>query len=331
VRRVLVITTNLNQASFRLRIDALRPLLARRGFDLDVQVRPQNLIARWKLLQSARDYHAVLLQRKLIDPIDARLLRRRARKIFFDLDDAVMFHNHEVGLLSRWRTDRRFDATVDIVDQVVAGNDYLAAMFHQRGRTVTVLPTCIDPARYRIKEHANATPVGLVWIGSASTLPYLAERMDALAEANQRVKIKLTVIADRMLDPEDADIAEGMPMHFVPWSLEGEADALLRGDIGIAPTPDDRWTRGKCGFKILQYMAAGLPAIASPVGANAEIVRHDESGLLASTHPQWVDAIVRLSSDVNLRRRIGQAGRERVERDYSLPRAADAWAELLAQ
>jgi glycosyltransferase involved in cell wall biosynthesis len=330
VRRILVITTNLNQASFRLRIDALRPLLAQRGFDLDVKVRPRNVLARFNLLRSARDYHAVLLQRKLIDPIDARILRRYARKIFYDLDDAVMFHNHEVGAFSRWRTDRRMDATADIVDHVVAGNDYLASIFHQRGRTVSVVPTVVDPNHYRLKDHVDVTPVSLVWIGSSSTLPYLAERMDALAEANKRIPLKLIVIADKMLDADDADVAEGMPMLLVPWSVQGEADALVRGDIGIAPTPDDRWTRGKCGFKLLQYMAAGLPAIASPVGANAEIVKHEETGLLAGTHQEWVEGIFRLANDVTLRRHMGDAGRERVEREYSLGRAADAWAELLA-
>jgi glycosyltransferase involved in cell wall biosynthesis len=331
VRRILVITTNLNQASFRLRVDALRPLLARRGFDLDVHVRPGNLLARLKLLRSARDYHAVLLQRKLIDPIEARILRRAARRILYDLDDAVMFHNREVGAFSRWRTDRRMTATADVVDHVVAGNDYLAGLFLQRGKAVSIVPTVLDPARYKPKDHFDVFPVSLVWIGSSSTLPYLAGRLDALAEANRRIRLKLIVVADRMLRADDADVAEGMPMHFIPWSADAEADALVRGDIGIAPTPDDEWTRGKCGFKILQYMAAGLPAIASPVGANADIVKHEETGLLAAKHDEWVEAVFRLANEVALRKRMGGAGRERVEKDYSLDRAADAWAELLSQ
>src|SRR5439155_14805823 len=103
-----------------------------RGFDLDVQVRPQSWLARRQLLKSAGGYHAVLLQRKLLDPSDARLLRKHARRIFYDIDDAVMYHAHPVGLWSRWRTNRRFEATAQIVDHVVAGNDYLADMFPSR-------------------------------------------------------------------------------------------------------------------------------------------------------------------------------------------------------
>ena len=328
MQRVLVIITNPRQASFRLRIDALRPLLAERGFELEVQVRPRALLARRKLLRSAGRYHAVLLQRKLLDPSDAMLLRRSARRIVFDIDDAVMFHAHGVGLLSRWRTNRRFEATARVLDHVVAGNEYLAQMFRQRGPGVTVLPTCVNPSDYRVKQHARGEadgPVGLVWIGSGSTMLYLAEQLPAIREAAKQTPIRLITIADRPLD--DA----GLPVQHVTWSLETEAAALLHGDIGIGPTPDDRWTRGKCGFKLIQYMAAGLPVIASPVGANAQIVRPGETGLLATTAAQWTEAIVRLAGDLELRKQMGQAGRERVECEYSISRAAAVWAGLLAQ
>lgn len=325
VQRILVIITNPAQASFRLRIDALRPLLAERGFELDIQVRPRAVVARRRLLHTAGRYHAVLLQRKLLDPSDARLLRRTARRILFDIDDAVMFHAHPVGLVSRWRTNRRFEATARILDHIVAGNEYLADFFRLRGRNVTILPTCVDPAHYRVKEHAQTLdPVALVWIGSRSTLPYLAAQMSAIRAAAQRLPLKLITIADESLtDPQVA-------IEHVSWSVESEAEAIARGDIGIAPTPDDRWTRGKCGFKIIQYMAAGLPVIASPIGANAEIVRANETGLLATTPDDWTSAITTLAADLTLRRRMGRAGRQRVERDYSLTRAADTWAELLA-
>ena len=324
MRRVLVIISNPNQASFRLRIDALRPLLAERGFEVDVQIRPRGVFARRKLLKSAARYDAMILQRKLLDPSDARLLRRAARRIFYDIDDAVMFHAQRVGMLSRWRTDRRLEATARVLDHIVAGNEYLAQMFRQRGRSVTVLPTCVDPAHYRVKEHVDASgPVALVWIGSHSTLPYLAEQMPAIREAAKRTPLKLITIADRTIDDP------GLLAEHVQWSVESEAAALARGDIGIAPTPDDRWTRGKCGFKLIQYMAAGLPVIASPVGANAEIVRLNETGLLATTAADWTEAIVKLAGDIVRRRRMGRAGRERVEGEYSLARAADVWAGLL--
>jgi glycosyltransferase involved in cell wall biosynthesis len=323
MKRILVITTNLRQASFRLRIAALAPLLAERGFELDVKVRPKSWLVRRALLRLADSYHAVILQRKLLDPSDARLLRRSARRILYDIDDAVMFHAHDVGRVSQWRTNRRFEATARVVDHVVAGNEYLAALFRERGREVTILPTCVDPAHYRVKRHEPSGAVGLVWIGSRSTLPYLRERLPAIEQAALRLPgLRLITIADKTV--ADAKL----PIEHIAWSAEDEAESLIRGDIGIAPTPDDRWTRGKCGFKIIQYMAAGLPAIASPVGANAGIVR-PETGILATTQQEWTDAIVKLASDINLRRAMGCAGRERVEHAYSLAPAADAWAALL--
>lgn len=326
MQRILVIITNPQQASFRLRIEPLRAPLAQHGFELDVRVRPRGWTARRELLRTAGRYHAVILQRKLLDPSDALLLRRHARRILYDVDDAVMFHAHRVGRFSQWRTHRRFEATAKILDHVVAGNAYLANMFRQRGRSVTVLPTTVDLSHYRVKEHDGGEKVALVWIGSDSTLPYLQQCVPAIAEASRRSPgLRLITIANQTISHPD------IRLEHIPWSLEGEADALLRGDVGIAPTPCDRWTMGKCGFKIIQYMAAGLAVIASPVGANGEIVRAGETGLVADTSEQWVAAIVQLVNDPELRRRMGRAGRERAEREYSITRAAQTWAQLLAE
>jgi glycosyltransferase involved in cell wall biosynthesis len=326
MKRVLVIITNPDQASYRLRTASLVAPLRGRGFDLDVRVRPRSLLSRRKLLRAAGGYHAVILQRKLLDPWDARLLRRHARRILYDIDDAVMFHPGAAGRLAQWRTTRRFEATARVVDHVVAGNEYLAAMFRQRGREVTVLPTTLDPAHYQVKRHEPGAGVALVWIGSRSTLPYLRALLGAMRESARRVPgLRLVTIADQTL----TDAAAPLAIEHVPWSLAIEAAALVRGDIGIAPTPCDRWTLGKCGFKIIQYMAAGLPVIASPVGANARIVREDETGFLPQDTDQWIEAIVKLASEVELRRRMGSAGRARVEGEYSLARATQTWAQLL--
>ena len=322
MRKVLVIITNPRQASYRLRIEALREPLAARGIELDVHIRPHFWLARRSLLKSAGKYDATILQRKFLDPSDAQLLGRHAGKILYDIDDAVMYHAHRVGVISQWRTTRRFEATARILDHVVAGNDYLAEMFRQRGRSVTILPTCVDPAHYQVKEHAHTDAIRLVWIGSGSTLPYLTDILPAL---RQIPNLQLMTIADRTLENS------GLKIEHIPWSLESESAALARGDIGIAPTPDDRWTRGKCGFKIIQYMAAGLPVIASPVGANAQIVREGQTGFLATTTPQWEMAIRALAADVGLRGRLGQAGRECVEREYAINRAIQTWADLLSR
>jgi glycosyltransferase involved in cell wall biosynthesis len=336
--RVLVIANNLKQASFRLRIDALRDALARRNIFLDVQLRSRRMLARRRLLRSASNYDAVILQRKLLDPMDARILRRHAKKIFYDVDDAVMFHNRSVSALARWRTTRRFVAIARRIDLAVTGNEYLAALFRRQGAEAIVLPTVVDPSHYQLKSHVKLAPavapptgtVRLVWIGSRSTLPYLARSIPIIKQAAARVPgLRLLIIADATLkDP--AQSGPILPIDHVLWSESTEAAALIQGDIGIAPTPEDRWTLGKCGFKIIQYMAAGLPVIASPVGANAQIVVPGETGFLPEEAADWLEAIVKLAGDVELRAKMGAAGRARVEKYYSVDHAAEMWAGLLA-
>jgi glycosyltransferase involved in cell wall biosynthesis len=326
MKRILALTTNFDQASFRLRVGALRQPLLERGIDLNIQLRARAGAPRRAVYRLARDHDAVLVQRKLLSPDESIFLRLHARKIFFDVDDAVMYHPHEVSRWSRVRTTCRMYATSTIVDHVVAGNEYLAKLFRKRRLPVTVLPTTIDPTLYRVKEHKRTNDPALVWIGSKSTLPYLEDPMPAIRDAAARVPgLRLITIADRTLTEP------GLPLDHIEWTAETETESLLLGDIGLAPMPCDRWTLGKCGFKILQYMAAGLPVIASPVGANREIIVPEVTGLFAETPQQWTDAIERLSNDVDLRQRMGQAGRERLEREYSLSRAVDVWADLLSK
>jgi glycosyltransferase involved in cell wall biosynthesis len=311
------------EASFRLRMAILPELLGPSGFEFDFHTRPKKWVDRLKLVASARDYDAVIVQRKLLDPSHARLLRWRSPRVLYDLDDAVMVQRRAIGRWSQFLKQRRFLATARSADHVVAGNEYLAGTFRDLGCAVTILPTVVDPQHYRVKVHAATSTPALVWIGSRSTLPYLKEWMPAIeAAARQSPGLRLITIAN---DTVQSDVVR---VEHVPWSLETEAEALCRGDVGIAPTPVDQWSIGKSGFKIIQYMATGLPTIASPVGANVEIVT-EQMGLLPKSMGDWTDAIVQLAGDVELRTKIGAAARVAVERKYSLDRARCVWKELL--
>jgi glycosyltransferase involved in cell wall biosynthesis len=327
MKRVMVLANNLAQASFRLRVAALISLLAERGFELDVKLRPRGPFAGRKLraiLRSASEYHAVLLQRKFLEPGEALILRRSARRILYDVDDAVMYHNRPVGPLTRWQTRRRFLATTGVLDHVIAGNDFLADLFRQQGCRVSILPTVVDLARYQVKKHKPTETPRLVWIGSHSTIPYVQQYLPALEEAARQVSgLRLLTIANATVK------SDVLSVEHEEWSESTEAAALCRGDIGIAPTPLDPWTMGKCGFKIVQYMAAGLPVIASPVGANAELVREGVTGYLPKTPADWPQVITRLARDVELRSAMGRAAREIAEKSYHLTRAADDWATFL--
>ncbi len=325
VPRVLVISIDPAEAAFRLRLGILPPLLAADGYTFDYRTRPGDLGVRERLIATAGDYDAVIVQRKLLDPSHARLLRRRSKRVVFDLDDAVMTQRRRVSAWSRWLKDRRFRATAAVADHVVAGNEYLAERFRDLGRPVTVLPTVVDPDHYVVKRHGPTGRPTLVWIGSASTLPYLRQSLPALEAAARRVPgLRLVTIAN------DTVASDVLAVEHVPWTEAGEAAALARGDIGIAPTPDDAWTAGKSGFKIVQYMAAGLPAIASPVGANADLVADGRTGLLPATSDAWAEAIVRLATDAPLRAAMGAAGRAAVLDRYTLDRARLVWRTVLS-
>lgn len=327
MRRVLVLATNLAQASFRLRIAALAPLLAERGYELDIYVRPRGWLAGPKLrakLAGSGEYHAVVIQRKFLAPSEATVLRRHARRILYDIDDAMMYHNREVGLISRWRTQRNFEATARILDHVVAGNEYLAEMFRERGREASIIPTMLDARRYLVKSHAETQTPRLVWIGSRSTIQYVHAFLPAFEEAARQIPgLRLMTIANATVE------SSVLQVEHVEWTEAGEAEALCRGDIGIAPTPRDEWTMGKCGFKILQYMASGLPVIASPVGANAELVSEGITGYLPKEPGDWPGAILKLARDAEVRVKMGAAARELAVTRYTLECAADEWARIL--
>jgi len=331
MKRVLVYAPSnrfLQEASLRLRLLALVEPMKKRGFEWTVEVRPKLPWGRAALAWRARRFDAVILQRKWLDPFEARLLRRSGARVVMDIDDATMFHETRLGIVARFRLERRVRATMNVLDAVSAGNTYLGDIFTEKAAAralplgVHIIPTTVNPAEYPVKVHQQTAAPRLVWLGSASTLKYLAQSFDALATAARCVPgLALTVICDKA--PETVPI----PVEFVPWSLENEKKALLNGDIGIAPTPRDRWTLGKCGFKIVQYLAAGLPVIASPVGVNGSIA--EGAGILAESPEQWREAIVRLSGDVALRRDFGALGRKRIEEAFCIERAADLWSEVL--
>jgi glycosyltransferase involved in cell wall biosynthesis len=313
----------------RYRLGAFRAPLAATGHELSLAPLPRSWWERLRTGADLRDADAVVLQRKLLSPIELGLLRGRVRKLFFDFDDAVWLRDsysprgHESG----WRL-RRFRATVSRCDAVTAGNVFLAEQAERwSGGPVRIIPTCVDVVRYPVANHDRpAGAAQLVWIGSSSTLKGLDQirpLLEQVGSASPGVSLKL--ICDRFLK------LRTMPVIDSPWSEATEAQEIAAADIGISWVPDDPWSRGKCGLKVLQYMAAGLPVVANPVGVQAEMVRDGETGFHARTPDEWVEALRTLAADSDLRRRMGRAGRALVEVQYSIPAGTQQWLGLLDQ
>jgi glycosyltransferase involved in cell wall biosynthesis len=326
--RLIALVDSLEHVCCRYRLAAFRPGLERAGHHLDLRPWPRRWGSWLRLERTLRDADAVLLQRKLLSCWNLYLLRRAARVLLFDFDDAIFLRDSysPKGLFSPRRL-QRFAATIETADLVIAGNAYLreqAARWTSAER-VHLIPTCVDPSSYVVAEHLRAgNGVELVWIGSASTLRGLdAMRplLDKLAQHEPGLRLKL--VCDRFLT------FQHLPVVRCLWSEAGEAAALADADIGISWVPDDLWSRGKCGLKILQYMAAGLPVVANPVGIQADLVHHGRTGFLAQTPEQWLEAVGRLAHSPQLRQRMGRAGRQQVEAAFSTAAGARRWLALL--
>ncbi|MBV8488446.1 MAG: glycosyltransferase family 4 protein, partial [Planctomycetaceae bacterium] len=224
------------------------------------------------------------------------------------------------------RREKRFGAVVRVADAVIAGNDFLADCAMRAGAPasrVCTIPTCVDSALY--PEAAPNRAVGqsvshveLVWIGSSSTLKGLEQEQPLWDRLGREIPgLRLRVICDRF--PK----FETLPVVPVPWAQEWEAHDLAAGQIGISYLPDDLWSRGKCGLKVLQYQAARLPVVANPVGTQAEMIEPGRTGFLPATADQWVEAVRALVSDPGLRQRMGRLARQHVESAFSV----GAWSE----
>ena len=251
----------------------------------------------------------MILQRKLLPRWQLRILRRSARRLVFDFDDAVLFRDsNDPRGPEDDRRRCRFAAMMAAADAVVAGNDFLADCALRAGARVEdvhVIPTCVEPAGYPV---ARQEPIDgsleLVWIGSSGTLKGLEQPAAVWRAVAAAVPgVRLRVICDRF--PRDFPI----PVVAVPWDESDEARQLATGQVGVSWLPDDLWSRGKCGLKVLQYQAAGLPVVANPVGCQVEMIRPEVNGFLAASPDEWAAAVRRLADDAALRRRMGQAAR----------------------
>lgn len=256
--------------------------------------------------------------------LEAALLRRAGWGVY-DVDDAL--HADDRGGIHRFFGEAAgWAPAVRAADLVVAGNEHLAEAAAGLAREVTVIPSCVHPDAYPLKQDYAVGPVPrLLWLGSASTERYLDAVAPALVEVHRRTGARLTVISagERPLGALDAMTDR------VAWD-GARTDALLAGaDCGLMPLPDTPFTRGKCAYKLLQYGAAGLPAVASPVGVNAQVIGQ-LGGWAATGTDEWVDALVEcLTAPEADRRARGRAARQAVEEGYSYAAWAPAFRRAL--
>ena len=306
----------------------LSELLYQRGhFTRKAFLTLRDFARRGATVADARNFDAVVIHREaaLIGPaIYERLLAWSGKPILFDFDDAIWMQQPEHRkLLSPLRFQRKTKTICRLASIVTAGNEFLAAYARQYNSAVEVVPTTIELADYPlVPEPATDGRFVVCWTGSTTTLVHFEHVRGALEQLAELVPLTVKVICNK---PPERAIA-GAETRFVQWSPRGEARELGDCHVGIMPLPDNGFTRGKCGLKALQYMATGRPVVASPVGVNGTIIEHGRNGYLAANDQEWVDALMKLAASPELRARLGSAGRERVQRDYSAPVGAAKFA-----
>lgn len=315
--RVLQFLPRLREDGIRVRVAHCRPQKYLTHYDfrfggwpLGAALTLAKATSRFLAALRAPFHDLVFLERELLPhttPLLEEFVHRLNRAVHFDFDDAIHLRYGDTP-------ENPVARVVAMARSVTAGNEWLATWARAYSERVSVVPTAVDTDRFT---PGSGGDVPFVWTGTSSNLKFL----EAVAPALRRVPgAKILVVCDRA--PGDL----GVPVEYVPWSEEVEIASIRRGRVGIMPLPDAKWTKGKCGFKLLQYMACGIPSVASPVGVNPDVL--GDGGLLASTEDEWVAALTRLSRDPELARRLGEAGRARVESAYSVkaiyPKLRDA-------
>lgn len=275
---------------------------------------------RLRAVLSARRYDLVWLYSEAfpyLPPWFEAALGTLGVPYLYEFDDAF-FHQYDThdNPVVRRLLGNKIRRVLQGAAGVIAGNDYLADYARAVQPNVWVVPTVVDTARYTpaatASSQVNAKPFTVGWIGSPSTAPYLREVEGALRRFCAATGARVVTVG-----AGDLQLA-GVPLENRRWSEATEVEELQGFDVGIMPLPDSPWARGKCAFKLVQYMACGLPVVASPVGMNATLVTDGVDGFHATDEDSWVRALTAVHADANLRARMGAAGRQAIEEGYSL-------------
>lgn len=265
-------------------------------------------------------YDLVLIEYELFPYFPAffeRILKLVGVRYVVDYDDAV-FHNYDLSpnFFVRSLLSRKIDVVMRNASGVMVGNAYLKRRARQAGvDCILEIPTVVDTDRYTNKKTVISKKPIVGWIGSPSTQDYIVALYPVLKKVSDVCDFRLLLIG---ASPEIRTKFIDLDVEVLPWEERSEVANLKRVDIGIMPLIDGPWEQGKCGYKLIQYMACSIPVIGTPIGVNQEIIIESRSGLTAESHEQWIASLKLLLSSPSMREELGKAGRVAVEQSYSI-------------
>jgi glycosyltransferase involved in cell wall biosynthesis len=315
--------------STRFRVKQYISRLDDDGISCDVKNIPHAFYKRLSLLKDLSGYDAVIIQKKLFSALELYLLTKTNPNIIYDFDDLVTaehpMHKHTAKVVRKMRKNKkRFENTLRSARGIIAGNNFLKEKALNLNKNIAVIPTPVETIGLPVKEASSKKELIIGWIGTRSNLFYLDRLKRVWRELSDKFPgVSLKIVCNAPYESNEINVINKK------WKAEDEAGDLLGFDIGIMPLTDDDWSKGKCGFKLLQYMAAGLPAVASAVGANTEIIEHGKNGFLASNEDEWIKCLSLLLTDIGLRKRMGGEARNLVEEKYSVSALKDRLVESI--
>jgi glycosyltransferase involved in cell wall biosynthesis len=327
---VLFLVKSHEMASSRIRVVEILPFLEQYGIRPVLEVLPDGFLPRWKLFSRTRDFHVTVLQKHLLKLLDFRQLRAKSNVLIYDFDDAVYCRSASPSSRSSDYYSRTrqviFSRIARQSDRLIAANQVLAgsASTYAPETPVDILPSPVAisdliPRR----EFTLGSPPIIGWVGSKATLPYLEMIRPQLAELTGPGGCQLHVVSDEGISED------GLNVRFIPWRKETQYEHIRQFDVGIMPLSSDAFSEGKSSYKLLQYLACGIPAVCSAVGMNIEVA-HDEQNCLLATEPEeFVRQIGRLLSDHDLRSTLGLRGPELIRNTYSQEVIARRLAEII--
>jgi len=288
---------------------------------------PRAFLNRWQAIRGSKAFDLLWVEKELFPwlPYWTEASWFEGPPVILDLDDAI-FHNYDLNrnFVVRAFLARKIDRLMARASLVTVGSSYLAERAKGAGAPrVEWLPTVVDLDRFKVHVGNTSSRCVIGWIGTPQTASYLNEVEGALSHLARSKSARVVLIGSGPIS------LKGIPTEIHSWFEDTEYSKIQLFDIGIMPLPDAPWERGKCGYKLIQYMAAGIPVVASPVGANTEIIDHGVNGFLATNQEEWIEYLSRLSSDSKLRARMGSAGREKVESNYCMQVTAPRLRDLL--
>lgn len=287
-------------------------------------------LRRLAVLLSQGSFDLIWVEKELLPWFPAlleSLFRAREIPYVVDYDDAV-FHRYDMHSLGLVRTvlGNKIDNVMQNAALVIVGNEYLGKRALQAGaRKVEYLPSVVDVDQYHLKQHEESTVFTIGWIGSPLTARYLGTLGDAILRLDQESRIRIVLMGAGTLSPFPDISTE---LH--PWSEATERVFSRKIDVGIMPLIDEPFERGKCGYKLVQYMAGGIPVVASPIGVNRQMVEPGVNGYLADSVEDWLKALRSLRDDLKKRAAMGMAGHQKAKKLYNLQVTAPRLFDLFS-